>query len=146
MVKEHSQSQLFMLSTISIVLGGLVCWTDFRFDSLGVPFSAWTISGGMEVRSKKLRRFEYALVFCLCGPLCFAQKLDTFSDCQKKASSQRDLQACADHEFARVEAAMTRKYQQLLSRTKCDTIAENKIRAAQESWLAFRDAQVEAIY
>lgn len=92
----------------------------------------------------KLGRFACVLVVS-CS-LCFAQKLDRFSDCQKKAQSQRDLQVCADHQFTQGEAAMQRTYQRLLAKAKSDPVAENKIRAAQRSWLAFRDAQLEAMY
>src|SRR5216684_1504139 len=97
----------------------------------------------MELRSMRLARFAYALVAC---SLCFGQQLDTFSDCQKKASSQPDLQVCADNESRQEEAAMERTYQQLLEKAKSDPVAEKKIRTAQQSWLAFRDAQLEAMY
>ena len=50
--------------------------------------------------------------------------MNTLSDCRKKASSQRDLQVCADHEFTVVEPAMTRTYQRLLAKAKCDPVAE----------------------
>ena len=91
----------------------------------------------------KLCGFVYVLMTCL---LCAAQKVDTFSDCQKRANSQHDLQACADHEFRRVDADMTQNYQQLLAKAQGDAVAERKIRAAQQSWLSFRDAQLEAMY
>ena len=106
-------------------------------------FSANTLFGEVELRSMRLGRFIYALMFC---SVCFGQEQNTFSDCQKKASSQRDLQVCADHEFRRVEAAMTQTYHQLLTKAKCDPVAEKKIEAAQQSWLAFRDTQLEATY
>jgi hypothetical protein len=41
---------------------------------------------------------------------------------------------------------MKSSYQQLLSKAKGDAIAEKKIMAAQQLWLAFRDAQLEATY
>jgi uncharacterized protein YecT (DUF1311 family) len=97
----------------------------------------------MELRSMMLGRFAYALV---TFSLCFGQQLDTFSDCRKKARSQPDMQVCADNEFRQEEAAMERTYQQLLVKAKSDPVAEKKIGAAQQSWLAFRHAQLEAMY
>ena len=91
----------------------------------------------------KPRRLVYALLFC---SVCFAQKPNTLSDCQKKATTQRDLEVCADLEFRRVDTAMASSYQQLLSKAKGDATAEKKIRAAKQLWLAFRDAQLEATY
>jgi uncharacterized protein YecT (DUF1311 family) len=97
----------------------------------------------MELRPMKLCGFVYVLI---TGLLCAAQKVDTFSDCQKRANSQHDLQACADHEFRGVDADMRQNYQQLLTKTLGDAVAEKKIKAAQQSWLSFRDAQLEAMY
>jgi uncharacterized protein YecT (DUF1311 family) len=91
----------------------------------------------------KLCGFVFVLMTCL---LCATQKVNTFSDCQKRANSQHDLQACADHEFRRVDADMTQNYQQLLAKAQGDAVAKRKIRAAQQSWLSFRDAQLEAMY
>jgi uncharacterized protein YecT (DUF1311 family) len=113
---------------------------DHRYEN---TFSPETLFEGRTLLPMRLDRCVYALLYC---SLSFGQKSDTFSDCQKRASSQRDLQMCADQEFGRVDAAMTRSYQQLLAKAKKDAVAEGKIRAAQQSWLAFRDAQLEAVY
>jgi uncharacterized protein YecT (DUF1311 family) len=91
----------------------------------------------------KPRGLVYALMLC---SMCFAQKPNTLSDCQKKATTQRELEVCADLEFRRVDAVMESIYQQLLSKAKGDATAERKIRDAQQLWLAFRDAQLEATY
>lgn len=84
-----------------------------------------------------------ALVSC---SLCSAQKVDTLDDCRKKANSQADLTTCADRELERADAAMRGDYERLLSKAKDDPVAETKIKAAQQAWLAFRDAQLEAVY
>lgn len=91
-------------------------------------------------------RLLIALCALLSCSLCSAQKVDTLDDCRKKANSQADLTTCADRELQRADAAMRGDYERLLSKAKDDPVAETKIKAAQQAWLAFRDAQLEAMY
>jgi uncharacterized protein YecT (DUF1311 family) len=82
----------------------------------------------------------------MLSSLGFSQKMDEFSDCNKKAQSQQDLQICAAQEARRVDAQLNRTYQRLMAKAKNDPVAVEKIEAAQHAWMVFRDAQLEAMY
>lgn len=62
------------------------------------------------------------------------------------AQTQLDLNAQAGAEFAAADAELNRVYQQIRSRYRGEQQFLNKLRDAQRAWIAFRDAELEAIY
>jgi uncharacterized protein YecT (DUF1311 family) len=70
----------------------------------------------------------------------------TFEDCDKTAQTQADLPACGSTDYKSADDELNRTYQQLLKKAAGDPIAVQKIRAAQRAWVAFRDAQIAALY
>ena len=53
---------------------------------------------------------------------------------------------CADQDAKAADAELNRVYQDLISKTKGDANATKKLRDAQRAWIAFRDAQLDALY
>jgi uncharacterized protein YecT (DUF1311 family) len=77
---------------------------------------------------------------------CQAQNSQTFRTCNEKAKTQTEMNECASNELARVEAQMDDIYNSLLSKTASQPEALAKIKAAQKTWLVYRDAYVAAMY
>jgi uncharacterized protein YecT (DUF1311 family) len=73
-------------------------------------------------------------------------KCDVFLDCDKTAKTQADLNECASHDDASADDELNRTYQELLKRAASDPVAVKKIKASQRAWIAFREAQVAALY
>jgi uncharacterized protein YecT (DUF1311 family) len=66
--------------------------------------------------------------------------------CWKTAMAQSEMNRCADQDARAADAELNHVYEDLLSKTKGDANATRKLRDAQRAWVAFRDAQLEALY
>jgi uncharacterized protein YecT (DUF1311 family) len=66
--------------------------------------------------------------------------------CWKTAMAQSEMNRCADEDAKEADTELNRVYQDLLSKNKTNVVATKKLRAAQRAWIAFRDAQLEALY
>ena len=86
------------------------------------------------------------VLFLLLTTLCFSQTSKQLDDCNAKAKAQPELNACAAQEADRVDAKMNGVYKQLLAKAGSDANDVAKIKAAERSWLAYRDAYIEATY
>jgi uncharacterized protein YecT (DUF1311 family) len=73
-------------------------------------------------------------------------KRDVFVKCDKTAKTQADLNECASHDDANADAELNRTYQELLKRADSDPTAVKKIEVSQQAWIAFREAQIAALY
>jgi uncharacterized protein YecT (DUF1311 family) len=62
------------------------------------------------------------------------------------AQTQLDLNARAGAEFAAADAELNGVYQQIRKRYRDEPQFLTKLRDAQRAWIAFRDAELEAIY
>jgi len=91
---------------------------------------------------------KVSLLFFLCL-LCTTgvsqEKSDTGA-CEQTVQTQADLTKCSSDRLAREDTKLDRVYQELLAKTKNDPVATKKIRSAQRAWVAFRDAQLEALF
>lgn len=70
----------------------------------------------------------------------------TFAGCDKTAKTQADLNECASKDDADADNELNRTYNQLLRKASSDPAAVKKIEGAQRAWVAFRDAQIAALY
>jgi uncharacterized protein YecT (DUF1311 family) len=90
-----------------------------------------------------------SLPFLLCLLLCASGRSQQKADagtCEQKAQTQLDLNICAADKLRSEDTKLDRVYQELLAKAKNDPVATTKIRSAQEAWVAFRDAQLEALF
>ena len=66
-----------------------------------------------------------------------------------EARTQTDMNYCADQDYRRADAELNRIWPQALQRAKAldrdvgGAVAEQRLRAAQRAWIAYRDAQCE---
>ena len=90
----------------------------------------------------------FAFVLLLASLLDGQQKPQqkTFVDCDKAAQTQGDLTECGSNDYKSADDELNKTYQQLLKKAAGDPVALRKIRAAQKAWVAFRDAQIAALY
>lgn len=73
-----------------------------------------------------------------------AQKKRAIDPC--KGNTQSELNACAVAEFERADAELNRVYHQLLKTVESDKLATTKIKWAEQTWIVYRDAYLEAMY
>lgn len=71
---------------------------------------------------------------------------DASENCWDTAVTQRDLADCAARDMDAAEMQMNTLYAIVLDKFRGDPKTLAKIRAAQQAWLAFREAHVAAIY
>jgi uncharacterized protein YecT (DUF1311 family) len=62
------------------------------------------------------------------------------------AQRQTDLNQTACGEFDQVDQSLNRVYQQIRQRYQGDPDFLNKLKLSQRAWIAFRDAELEALY
>src|SRR5579864_6143651 len=93
-----------------------------------------------------MRRMTVVVVVVLTALFSSAQDSPQYSACIDKAKAQMEMNECAGKEDARVDTAMNKVYQQLLTKAGSDQDAVAKIKAAERAWVAFRDAYLEATY
>jgi uncharacterized protein YecT (DUF1311 family) len=77
---------------------------------------------------------------------CFAQDSVAYRACSDKANIQTEMTACASEEAARIDAKLNTTYRALLAKVASQPEAAVKIKAAENAWIAYRDAYIEATY
>jgi uncharacterized protein YecT (DUF1311 family) len=81
------------------------------------------------------------MVALVSGP---AQEKQASDPC--KGNTQSELNACAAGELDRADAELNRVYHQLLKTVEGDKLATTKIKWAEQTWIVYRDAYLEAMY
>jgi uncharacterized protein YecT (DUF1311 family) len=92
-------------------------------------------------------KFAMALLLgvAACG-LCASQSSDEFKACSDAARTQAALHVCADAELRRAERELDEAARRLLSTVRDKPGAAARVKAMEQSWVAYRDAFVEAAY
>jgi uncharacterized protein YecT (DUF1311 family) len=98
----------------------------------------------MEVAMKNF--LQAMLLLAFTPPMGTAQNSKQYLDCSHSAQTQTAMNACADQEFARADAALTSTYHALLAKTAHQPDTSAKIKSAQRAWLLYRDAYLEAMF
>jgi uncharacterized protein YecT (DUF1311 family) len=62
------------------------------------------------------------------------------------ARTQAEMNECTRDIFLAADAELNRVYQRILREYEDDAVFIEKLRKAQRAWLAFRDAELEALY
>jgi len=68
-----------------------------------------------------------------------------FAKCNP-SGSQLEMTACAVDDLKQADAELNEVYQTLLIKQADNEVFIRKLRAAQRAWVAFRDAELEAMY
>jgi uncharacterized protein YecT (DUF1311 family) len=93
-----------------------------------------------------VRYLTVVLFIALNSFPCLAQDSEQYRGCNNKAKTQVEMSACANEEAVRVDAELNNVYRILLSKAGSQPEAVAKIKAAERSWIAYRDAYIEAMY
>jgi len=93
-------------------------------------------------------RLRLVILTLFLTPLLVGQQQHPlrFEDCDKQAKTQAELTECGSGDYKMAHDELQIAYQQLLRKAAGDKVAVQKIRAAQRAWIAFRDAQLAALY
>ncbi len=87
-----------------------------------------------------------AAAFSLSALPTFAQDSSQYRACIGKAKTQTELNACASEEAARADAKLNEAYRKLLERGVRDSEPLTKLKVAENAWVAYRDAYMDAMY
>jgi uncharacterized protein YecT (DUF1311 family) len=68
------------------------------------------------------------------------------TECWHKASTQLAMNECAASDWKQADAELSITYQQVLSQYSNDPRRIAQIRKAEVAWLAFRDAEISALF
>jgi uncharacterized protein YecT (DUF1311 family) len=88
------------------------------------------------------RNQTFAKVSLLC---CFAF-LWVFAEMPGRAQSQLEINTAAAQDYAKTDAELNRVYKQIRTMYKSETLFLKRLQEAQQAWMAFRDAELEALY
>jgi uncharacterized protein YecT (DUF1311 family) len=95
----------------------------------------------------RLKVISATLIVLFSFPLVLPQqRKSTKSDPCSKAMTQAGLQSCYCDRAQKADAQLNDVYRQLLKKNGSDTSFIEKLKISQRAWLAFRDAQLEALY
>jgi len=87
----------------------------------------------------------FVLVF-LASIACCGQDSAAYRACSKQAITQHAMNVCANEQAKRVTDELNKTYDLLLSKLRGNPVATTKIQAAHSSWVAYRDAYIDAMY
>jgi uncharacterized protein YecT (DUF1311 family) len=87
-----------------------------------------------------------ATAFFLLALPTFAQDSSEYRACIEKAKTQTEMNTCACEEAARADAKLNEAYRMLLERAAGDSELLTKLKAAENAWVAYRDAYMDAMY
>ena len=94
-----------------------------------------------------MSRFHKILSFAIFGAgLAIAQDPAAYRRCIDGATSQRAINACANEDARRSDADLNEVYQKLLSAVASQPDFVKKITTAERTWIAYRDAYIDAMY
>jgi uncharacterized protein YecT (DUF1311 family) len=98
-------------------------------------------------KTKRIALRKYLpLMLVLASSPAFAQQSASLRACNRSAKSQAEMNACANQEAARADSALAHIYKQVLVKASAQPEAVEKIKAAERSWLLYRDAYLDAMY
>jgi len=95
----------------------------------------------------RLKVISATLIMLFSFPLVLTQqRKSTKSDPCSRAMTQANLQSCYCDRAQKADAQLNDVYQQLLKKNASDTSFIEKLKISEKAWIAFRDAQIEAIF
>ena len=97
-------------------------------------------------RKQKAFRRYFPLILLIASSPAFAQQSASLRACNQNAKSQAEMNACASQEASRSQNELDHIYNQLLAKASGQPEASAKIKAAEKSWLNYRDAYLDAMY
>jgi uncharacterized protein YecT (DUF1311 family) len=93
-----------------------------------------------------MRKGTFFGCLLLATAFCSAQESASYRACNRRASTQHDMNVCAHAEAERSDKALNRVYRLLLDTVHDNPVATEKIRTAEKAWSAYRDAYLEAMF
>jgi uncharacterized protein YecT (DUF1311 family) len=97
-------------------------------------------------RRKRVKSFAIVIVLVIIGSRCFGQNSAGFKNCADKAQTQFELDKCASDDAERADQALNTAYRGFLAKIAGDSLAIEKLKAAEAAWIRYRDAYIEAVY
>lgn len=92
-----------------------------------------------------IRRTTLVFAFLMGGVMAVAQTAE-LDRCMETATTQAAMNRCAGEEANRVDAQLNVIYRQVLEAAKGNVLALAKIRKAEQTWITYRNAYLEAMY
>ena len=89
------------------------------------------------------KRWLYGLLILLSTS---AGASDKSAPCYDKAGTQSELNQCAASELGAADRVLNEVYEQVLREYRTDPSFTDKLKLAQQAWVRFRDAEMEAMF
>jgi uncharacterized protein YecT (DUF1311 family) len=86
------------------------------------------------------------ILICTRLPLAGPGAIPQEGPCWQNASTQLAMNQCAAEDFQKADMELNKTYQRLLSKYADDPGKVARLRKAQGAWIAFRNAEVEALF
>jgi uncharacterized protein YecT (DUF1311 family) len=86
------------------------------------------------------------VALALFPPAAAAQTPEGAGDCYARAGTQLELNQCAALEFEAADQELNTVYQSVIQKHEANEAFLEKLRVAQRAWIAFRDAELEAMF
>jgi len=86
------------------------------------------------------------LLTCTRSPLAGRGALPQEGPCWQSASAQLAMNQCAAEDFQKADAELNQTYERLLAKYADDPGKVARMKKAQRAWIAFRDAEVGALF
>ena len=94
------------------------------------------------LKSAKTWGATLGVAVALISGNCWAQQKDP---CLNK-QTQGELNACESEQYGKADVELNRVYQELLAKYSSHKEFISKLRAAEEAWIKFRDADLDSYY
>jgi uncharacterized protein YecT (DUF1311 family) len=104
----------------------------------------WWTAAIAKDQNEFMSRIFIALLFSVVATSVLCQSRDR--QCWKTATTQLDMNQCADTDAKAAEAELNEVYRRLLTKLKSDDNATKKLKVAQRAWTAFRDARLDELF
>ena len=76
----------------------------------------------------------------------FAQNSKAYAVCSNGAKTQAEMNECASAEASRADKELNQVYVEVLAKAASVPESAVKVKTAEEAWIVFRDAYIEATY
>ena len=86
----------------------------------------------------------FLLGISACGAL--GQDSKAYIACSNGAKTQAEMNECASAEASRADKELNQVYVEVLAKAASVPESAAKVKAAEQAWIAFRDAYIEATY
>jgi uncharacterized protein YecT (DUF1311 family) len=93
-----------------------------------------------------MKNLAILLLVGISACAAFAQNSKAYAACSNGAKTQTEMNECASAEASRADKELKQVYVEVLTKAASVPDSAVKVKTAEQAWIAFRDAYIEATY